>query len=349
MKKTFAVVSVLAFLVLLLCTGCKDKNSQKGNTNSSQNADRDYKPTIGFSIDTLAIERWQRDLDVFMNKAKELGANVIVQNAGNNLEEQNRQLIYLMERNIDVLVVLPKEADGLTETLQKIKSRNIPIISYDRLITGTDIDLYVTIDSEKVGYLMGTGLQKYAKGTNWYCILGAEEDFNMTLICKGIDNAIKNTPYSLNHFFYADDWNYDLAYDEMVRLISNEDIPDAIVCGNDAVADSVIHALALYYKGPSVPVCGQDADIAACQNIINGKQAFTIYKPITRLAEMTAEIAFELTNKKSALEISQGKTINNNFKNVPVVWLEPTLVDKTNLDEMIINSGFHTYNEVYKN
>lgn len=344
-------VSISILLVLILSsilTGCHTKTSTKTNLNQNSLSEQ-KKLTIGFSIDTLAIERWQRDLDVFINKAKELGADVIVQNAGNNLEEQNRQLTYLLDRNVDVIVVLPKKADGFSETIQKIRNKNIPVIAYDRLILGTEVDLYITINSKAVGELMGNKMRQISKGPNWYCILGAEEDYNMTLVKQGIQDAIIHTPFKIGHTFYADAWNYDLAYNEMVRLISNEDIPDAIICGNDAVADSVLLALNTYYTGPHIPICGQDADIAACQNIVNGKQDFSIFKPITKLAEVTAEIAVRMAKGEDTKDITGGQVINNSAAEIPVLWLEPKLVDITNLDEIVIDSGFHTHAEVYRN
>lgn len=347
MKKIIFSVVIL-FAAVALC-GCNNKKNAKSASTSKPAAETGHKTTIGFSIDTLAIERWQRDLDVFINKAKELGANVIVQNAGNSLEEQNRQLMYLVERNVDAIVVLSKEADGITDSVQKIKSKGIPVIAYDRLVLDCDIDLYITINSEQVGELMGKGMRNRARGPSWYCILGPSEDYNMTLVERGIKKAIQNSPYHIAYTFYTDGWNYDLAHQEMVRIISNEKMPDAIICGNDAVADGVIQALSTYYTGVHIPVCGQDADIAACQNIINGKQDFTIYKPITKLAEIAAEVAVKLANGENALKIANNTTIMNNFGDIPVVWLEPQLVNTENLDEVIIDSGFHSHNEVYTN
>lgn len=347
MKKCLLVLIVLSSIICV--SGCTNKKTVKSSSGTKPDTISPHKTTIGFSIDTLAIERWQRDLDVFINKTKELGANVIVQNAGNSLEEQNRQLMYLVERNVDAIVVLSKEADGITESVQKIKSKGIPVIAYDRLVLDCNIDLYITINSEQVGELMGKGLRSCARGPSWYCILGPSEDYNMTLIERGIKKALVNTPYVISYTFYTDGWNYDLAHQEMVRIISNEKMPDAIICGNDAVADSVIQALSTYYNGPHIPVCGQDADIAACQNIINGKQDFTIYKPITKLAEIAAEVAVKMANGENAQELANNATINNNYGNIPVVWLEPQLVNTQNLDEVIIESGFHSHNEVYKN
>ena len=178
MKKNLIILGLL-----LILTSCHKK---EGSSIAKQAypAQSD-KITIGFSIDTLAIERWQRDMDVFINKVKELGAEVIVQNAGNSLEEQNRQLMYLMDRT-DAIVVLPKEASSITESIQKIKAKGIPVISYDRLILNADIDVYMTIDSKKVGEDMALNMLRHSTGTNWYCILGPQEDYNMTLIYEGL-------------------------------------------------------------------------------------------------------------------------------------------------------------------
>lgn len=345
-EKLLCAAAVLCGLAITFCS-CNDK-SIKIVTEKKSDA-KHHKLTVGFSIDTLAIERWQRDLDVFMNRTRDLGAEVIVQNAGNSLEVQNKQLMYLLDKEVDVIVVLPKETDGLTESIQKIKSKNIPVISYDRLARNADIDLYVSINSREVGELMAKNLQQYTSGQKWFCILGAKEDYNMTLILEGINSVYNRTPFFIGHTFYTAGWNYDLAYQEMVRLLKENDIPDAIICGNDAVADSVISALELYYPEKHIPICGQDADIAACQNIVNGKQDFTVFKPIIQLAETTAETAVRLAKGESVEEIvPNSKTINNGFKNVPVYWLEPKVVTKKNLDSVIIDSGFHTRGEVYK-
>lgn len=343
LSKSFFITTLIFLIGFSSCSQSKGKNQEKKAVNSSS-----HNITVGFSIDTLAIERWQRDLDIFINKVKELGADIIVQNAGNSIEEQNRQLLYLMERNVDIIVVLPKDANSISDTIQKIKNKGIPVISYDRLTLNADIDLYLTINSEKVGEYMATGLLRKTHEKKWFAILGAEEDYNMTLILQGLNKILRTTNISIAHTFYTDGWNYDLSYEEMVRLINEGNIPDAIVCGNDAIAESVIQALTRYYPDVHIPICGQDADIAACQNIINETQDFTIYKPITELAELTAECAVKIA-KKEELQSDKYeiKYINNGYKDVPVIWLPPVLVNKNNINKVIVESGFHTANSIY--
>jgi len=340
------------FILFLLITflfffSCKGKNISK-NDKTSDSSEKSG-PVIGFSIDTLAIERWQRDLDTFISTASNLGAEVIVQNAGNSAVEQKRQLLYLASENVDCVVVLPRDSQNIKEGLDRLISQNIPVIAYDRLILDTNIDLYLTIDSEKVGYLMGNKMRSVTPYSSWALILGSKDDYNMEMIERGLWNAIKGTDISVCDIFYTSGWNYDLSRQHTFEMITQGIVPNAIICGNDAVADSVISVLDTHLGKTHIPICGQDADIVACQNIISGKQDFTIYKPITELARLAAELSVKLASGESVSSlVSDGRTIDNHLKKVPVIMLDPVCVTKNNIDEIIIESGFHTYNEVYR-
>lgn len=348
-QKSKILKSLGIVLFVLLSVSCKAKSSKSESAGRNKSVFIEKKPVIGFSIDTLALERWQRDLDVFMNKTKELDAEVIVQNAGNSVEEQKKQLLYLMDRKVDAVVIVAKKRDSLTEPIKTLRSKGISVISYDRLITDADISLYISVDTERVGELMARRFISTGVGKKWYLILGPEEDFNMSLLKKGVLKVIAGRGITITGTFYTSGWNYDVSYNEAVNLITSGNIPDAIVCGNDAVAGSVIKAFDDYYPGYHVAICGQDADIAACQYVVRGKQDFTIYKPISELSEMAAEYAVMLANGKKVSDIvPDNKKINNGYADIPVVWLDPKIVEKNNIDEVVIKSGFHTYGEVYR-
>ena len=349
-NRKFLSLVIFFPLVLLACLSFFScSQAKKPESGSEKSSGEEPRICIGFSIDTLALERWQRDLDIFINKVRELGADVIVQNAGNSIEAQNKQLLYLMERKVDAIVVLPKKRDSLSEMIQKIRAKGIPVISYDRLITDADISMYISVNTEHVGSLMAKRMLSQGAGQNWYCILGPEEDYNMFLIQKGLNSVIRGRNVNIQGIFYTDGWNYDLSYQQAVNVITGSEIPDAIICGNDALAGSVIRALEDYYPGKHIPICGQDADIAACQNVVRGVQDFTIYKPITLLAEEAADCTVRLARGESPEGIvKNGKVINNGFADIPVVWLEPMLVTKETIDSVVIGSGFHTHGEIYK-
>lgn len=344
-KKTLLGLVFISFLIF----SCSNKKSEpKKELSVKENGKSQY--TIGFSIDTLAIERWRRDCDVFMNTAKEKNTNVIVQNAGNSIEEQKRQIQYLIDKNVDVIVIVAKTADSLTDVIKNARSHGIPVISYDRLIMDADISLYVTVDSEKVGELMAAGLLKVDPKGTWFCIYGPQEDNNMAMIRSGVEKVIEGSSVNISYVYYTDGWNYDLSYNEMSRLLKEGEIPTSVICGNDAVANSVIQAVSEICPDRKINIVGQDADILNCQHIVSGRQTFTVYKPITELAHLSARIACELAAGKSVQDLAEiTNNIDNGFASIPSILLYPVAVDKSNMDSVVIESGFHTYGEVYRN
>ncbi|MCQ2610264.1 MAG: substrate-binding domain-containing protein [Treponema sp.] len=344
MKKI--VFLITATVLILLNSGCSRKN---GNFGSSDSGEKSQQKLIGLSIDTLAIERWRRDCDVFLNTVKGMGYDVIVQNAKNSVDEQRRQIEYLVNKNVGAIVILPKNSDAFEEQVKLCHSKNIPVISYDRLIRNCDVDLYLTIDSQKVGERMARGLLKNNSYGTWYCIYGPEEDFNMAMIHEGLTKTLSQTQVRIGYVAHVEGWNYDLAYNEMNGILNSGKLPNAVVCGNDALANSVIQALEEHNLKQKVFVAGQDADILNCQHIVNGKQTLTVYKPITELAKLAGVCAVELAGGKKVTEIpSVSSIINNGYMDVPAVMLDPVTVTKNNIDDVIIKSGFHTYEEVYQ-
>lgn len=342
MKKIIA--AALCGLVFFSC-----KKQKAEFSNSAEEAKNASKIAIGFSIDTLAIERWRRDCDVFLDTAKDLGADVIVQNSGNSVEVQNQQIAYLIKRGVKAVVIVPKDAESLGESVRLAKSKGIPVISYDRLLRNSPVDLYATIDSQAVGTLMAQELLRKKPRGSFFCIYGPKEDFNMTLIQRGVEGAIQGSRAKITFNYWTDGWNYDLSYRKMAELLKYGTIPDAVVAGNDAVADSIIRAIGEFAPGSDIAVGGQDADVAGCQNVVAGKQTVTIYKPIAELAQKTAKIAVALAQGKTVKEIGAANgSIDNGAGEIPVLWLHPTAVTAENMEEIVIKSGFHTQQEVYK-
>ena len=323
-------------------------SSNASSKNSLPEQTSDTKKIIGFSIDTLIVERWIRDCDVFIAAAREYGADVIVQNANNSVEMQKKQLQFLIDKGVDALVIVAKTADSLVDEVQKARAKNIPVISYDRLMLNSDVSLYLSIDSRQTGFLLAQYTFKKKSHGNFWCIFGSEKDHNMLLFDDGVKTALEGKPVLVPVKFFADEWNYDLAYKKMNSLLETGISPDAVICGNDAIAEMVIRSLAEHKKSAGIPVVAQDAEIAACRRIVEGTQLATVYKPITELAKLAAKCACQLANGVSPEELEEvSGVINNGLKDVPVCWLEPTLVTCENLKEAVINSGFHSEDEVF--
>ena len=109
----------------------------------------DSRPKIGLLMDTLQEERWQRDRDLFLERAKQLGADVLVESAERDDAKQLQQAESLLERGVQALVVVPHSAEAAGQIVEAAKKRSVPVISYDRLILKADVDLYISYDNRE--------------------------------------------------------------------------------------------------------------------------------------------------------------------------------------------------------
>ncbi|WP_291636872.1 substrate-binding domain-containing protein, partial [Clostridium sp.] len=218
------------------------------------------KVKIGLCMDSLIIERWQIDRDIFMAKAKELGAEVIVQNAGSVSDEQINQIKYLIEEGVDVLVIVANESDALVPVVRMAKKRGIKVIAYDRIIRKGNVDLYVTFDNERVGELMGDAIVKKVPSGNYIIINGNKQDYNAIEFNKGymkaLSSGIKSGNIKIVNEVWSENWNEEEAIKCVEETIESGVRIDGIVAANDTLAQAAIEVLAEHRLAGKVAVVG---------------------------------------------------------------------------------------------
>lgn len=306
---------------------------------------------VGFSMDTLKEERWQKDRDVLMAKAEELGVKILIQAANGDDNKQISQAENLISQGVDVLMVAPHNAEVAAAIVDNAHAEGIPVLSYDRLIKNADVDLYVSFDNEKVGNLQAEYITKLVPKGNYVYIGGSPTDNNAHLFKKGAMDILKPfldaNDITIVYDQMSKDWQPSEAQKHMENaLTANKNAVDAVICANDGTAGGAISALAEQQMAGKIPVTGQDAELAACQRIVEGQQAMTVYKPIPKLAETALDLAIKLANKE---EVETNSTVENGKIDVPSYLLEPVVVDSENMMDTIIKDGYHPFEEVYKN
>lgn len=339
------IIALTALLVLIIGVGgCgKVENGREGDDGEEE------KIQIGMSFDSFVIERWQRDRDVFVSVAKELGAEVNVQNANGLAEEQKKQIDYFIQKGMDVIVIIAIDPESLRDSVEKAKDAGIKVVSYDRLINDADVDLYITFDNEMVGTMMAEALVKEGiDGGNVVMIGGSPTDNNVPLVESAFKRVMAKHRVTILDSIHADNWRAEEAAAYIYANTQKIAQADAIMCGNDDLATQAVHALAETRQAGNMLVVGQDADLAACQRIVEGTQVMTVYKPVERLATRAAEAAVALA-KGEALAGDDVTVINSGEYKVPYIGLEPVSVNRDNIDEVIIGSGFHLKEDVYLN
>ena len=343
--KTMKKMMSMFLCMALLMTACQTADSNK----AEGDPEKEDKIQIGMSFDSFVIERWQRDRDIFVSMAKELGAEVNVQNANGDIEEQKKQIDYFIKKEMDVIVIICIDSEGLKEHVQKAKDAGIKIIAYDRLINNADVDLYISFDNEMVGTMMAPALiGEGISGGSVLMLGGSAADNNVSLVENGFREVMKKNNVTILDSMHAEGWKAELAaayvYDHM-DIVSRA---DAIMCGNDDLASKVVHALSEKRMAGNILVVGQDADLEACQRIVEGTQVMTVYKPVEKLAQRAAECAVQLARGEE-ITGADVSTIHNGSFDVPYIGLEPISVNEDNINEVIIGSGFHLKEDVYLN
>lgn len=344
--KTIKTLLIIAAFALL--TACVQAPQQSAD--NSGNSKKSGKIRIGLSMDTLKEERWQKDRDIFVKRAEELGAEVLVQAADGKDETQVKQAESLLTQGIDVLVVIPHNSEVAASIVEAAKRKNVPVVSYDRLIRNSDVDLYISFDNEKVGSMQAKYLVEKAPKGNYILIGGAPTDNNAQMFRRGQMSVLQPLIDKGDIKVVADQWAKDWLAEEALKhtenaLTMNKDVV-AVVASNDATAGGSIQALSTRGLAGKVFVSGQDADLAGLQRIVDGSQSMTVYKPVALLANRAAEAAVAMAKGEKVETTSK---VNNGKIDVPSILLEPISVDKANLDATVIKDGFHSKEEVYKN
>lgn len=144
-------------------------------------------------------------------------------------------------------------------------------------------------------------------------------------------------------------WETDKAQDRMDTIISSfygNGIPiDACLCSNDTTALGVTNSLDANYTGKWPIITGQDADLVNVKNIISGKQSMTVFKDTRVLASKVVEMTSAIMNGKEA-PVNNTSSYYNGVKVVPSYLCEPICVDKDNYYEVLVDSGYYSYEEV---
>jgi len=303
---------------------------------------------IGFSMGTTREERWFKDRDLFIERAQELGAEVIVTLSDYDVQKQILQIENLIGQGVDVIVVIPSDSEKIGEAIEAANKAGVKVIAYDRLIKDGNIDSYISFDNVKVGEMEANSVLSVTPKGKFAYIGGSPTDNNASLLKEGTMNIL--APYISSGEIdlvvdkFTPDWKPEEAYKTIKEYLNSGKTIDAVIAANDGTASGVIQALKEKGLDGKVPVSGQDAELSAAQRIVAGTQISTVYKPIKSLAFKAAEIAVTLANGQTP---ETNSSINNGKIDVPAYLLDPILVDKTNMLETIIKDGFHTYEEVY--
>jgi len=350
MKQKWRVFFVMLIVLIVVLTACAiDDNKEKEGI------------LIGLSLDSIVVERWQRELEILVATVDELGAKLDVQIANESIEKQTEQIKYLINQKVDVLIIVPNDARAFYDVISEADRNGIDVIAYDRLIMHPDVDLYISFDNMEIGKGISKRLiealidmdnqeQEPPEPFNLLVINGDPKDNNSILLNKGfyetIQAPIDSGLVQVIDETWANGWREQYAKEIVEKQLALGIRIDGIIAANDVLATGAIEVLAKWRKAGDVLVVSQDAELSACQRIVEGSQLATVYKPIYDLATTTAKMAVSMAKGE---KIITNDTIYNGFESIPYLKLDASVVDLDNMEAIIIKSGFHRKEDIYRN
>ena len=363
MRKT---LSGLATLGLVLALGACSASSE--DTTSSIDANQGA--TIGISMPSKTIARWVADSKAMSEQFSQMGYKVNVQFADNDVKAQVSQVQEMIDGGDKLLVIASVDGSSMTDVLANAAKKNVKVIAYDRLLTGTkDVGYQATFDNVRVGEMQGQvlvdrlGLATGAKGPfNVELFAGSATDVNAKSFYVGAMKVLQ--PYfdsgklvvrSGDTEFDAittKDYDAGLAEKRMAKLLDTVDKNAelaAVLSPYDGMTIGIIKALkAAGYGTAAKPLpitSGQDAELPSLKSIIADQQTATIYKDTRELAKVAVQQGNALLTDTDPM-VNDSKSFNNGVKVVPTYLLYPVAVDKTNYQTLLVDGGYYTKDQL---
>ena len=279
-----------------------------------------------------------RDRPEFEKKVKELCSDckIIYSNAEQDASKQQSQAEAALTQGAKVLVLDPVDAGSAGAIVNKAKAQDVPVVSYDRLITDSDVDYYVSYDNVQVGKLQGNTLIKGLKEQNKpngpvVMLAGDPADNNAGLFKQGAERGAQGGQREDRQVLRHAGMVADKAQNEMQQAITalgNSGFA-GVLGANDDLGGAAIAAMKQAGIKPSTrPTTGQDATVAGLQRILIGDQYMTVWKAIVPEAGAAAQIAVALAKGDDVPSDLINQQVDNGKKKVPSVILKPEAVDR---------------------
>ena len=314
---------------------------------SSNNSSGSGSAKIALLLPESKTARYEAaDRPDFEAKVKSLcsGCQIIYSNADQDATKQQSQAEAALSNGAKVLVLDAVDGQAAAAIADKAAQSKVPVISYDRLVTGTsNINYYISFDNVKVGQLQGTALLTALNGKTSPSIVminGSPTDNNAKLFKQGA-HSVLDGKVTIAKEYDTPDWSPDQAQNEMTQALTalNNKV-DGVYAANDGTGGGAIAAMKAAGVKPLPPVTGQDAELAGIQRILAGDQYMTVYKAIKPEAENAATLAVDLAQGKAVPSNLVNGTTNNGKKDVPSILLTPVSVTKDNVESTVVQDGF---------
>jgi D-xylose transport system substrate-binding protein len=323
-------------------------------------AARGARMKIGLSFSDFTTERWPIEAALITKLGYDRGVQVIVQVANHDEKLQNDQIQNMVLLGVNALIIIAENGDAAAPAAAAAHDVGVKVIAYDRLIKSPKIDAYISFDNVEVGRAQARGVLAAVNSGNFVLLGGSPLDNNAILLRNGQMEVLKPLIDKGQIRVVADQWVEDWDAANATRIMENilaavNNKVDAVVASNDATALGALAALRARGLAGTVPISGQDASTAGSKSIVEGGLTMTVFKDVRTLSPLAVDLAIDLVRGVKSGPVAQLKmhdlaalTLNKTLTGrVPCYFLPVVQVDKSNIYDVVVKSGFQKYDDVY--
>ena len=175
-------IQIISLLWLTTCLACFQPKAVK-------------KYTIGFSQccqdpwRTVMNKEMLREMDFYPQ------AELIIKEAGSESVKQIAQIRELLNLNVDVIIIAPNESEPLTEIVEEIYEKGIPVILIDRETESEQYTAYIGADNYEIGktacHFMASQMNEQGEIVELQMAMSISPAQDRS---NGFRNALKNYP-----------------------------------------------------------------------------------------------------------------------------------------------------------
>lgn len=289
------------FTLCLALFGCSQDSSQStagGGTNETL--------TIGVAFETLQTEYWVAGFEAIKDELQKSGYKMLEAVADSDANRQLQQVKNFIARDVDGIILVPKDASTCIPAIKAANDANIPIVLFNRPAGETDAkSVAVVADNQAltkatVDYMIGEA-RKTGRKHKAMVLVGDLGDMNAIGRRNGFHEAVKAAPDVIEVVAeIPTEWNQEKAQAGVVNALqANPDI-SFIFTSSDFLFPSIVSALrsAGKYKKIGeeghVILGGFDGDATAYQMLVDRYLDATGVQDVYFEAEATVQALKDL-------------------------------------------------------
>lgn len=348
MRRAAVSVAISALAVSVAACG-KAGDSNSGSDSSSSGSGS---KSIGLLLPDNVTARYEKfDKPYFVDKVKELCSDCTVSyaNAAADPAKQAQQMSSMVTKGVKVIVVSAQDSAAIKSSIASAVSKGVKVVAYDRLAQGP-VSAYVSFDNVKVGELQGQALLD---------ALGSKASAKSKVVMINGDDADPNAGQFKEGAHKVLDGKVDIAYEQSglwKDTVAAQKMSAAItqlgaknIAGVYAANDGMAGGIANTLKGAgisSIPLTGQDAELAAIQRIVAGTQSSTVYKAYKPEADTAAELAVNLLQGKDIKSLADTTVTSGSGDKVQAKLLTPVSVTVKNIKDTVVKDGLYKVTDI---